>query len=135
MTTQVTLTAEARSAQANALIPLLNSGFIEIYGGTVPASVTAPIGAATLLATCPLNSPCAPTTVTGSLTFDVTGVEDISIDADGTATFYRTYKSNGTTPITQGTVGLDSSGESMTMLSNVLVENGTLTINNFNHTV
>lgn len=135
MPTQVTLTAAARSAQANALIPLLNGGFIAIYSGTVPADVSAALGGAVQLARCPLNNPCAPVTATGSLTFDMTGVEDPVIDADGTASFYRTFSSNGTTPVTQGSVGVDGSGESMTMASINLVENGTLTISSFSHTV
>tara|TARA_R110002074_G_scaffold123335_6_gene258701 strand:+ start:23 stop:430 length:408 start_codon:yes stop_codon:yes gene_type:complete len=135
MSTQVTLTSDARSAQANALIPLLNSGFIKIYSGAIPASVSAPRGAAVLLATCPLNVASAPVTTTGTLTFDMTGVEDDSIDADGTATFYRTYEADGLTPVTQGSVGLDGSGESMTMASIDLVENGTLIISSFTHTV
>lgn len=132
MATTVTLTAEARNAQADALARLLDNGSVKVYDGTPPANVSTALSGNTLLGTCPLSATSAPAASSGVLTFNAI-TDDSSIDASGTASFYRTYKSDGTTAVTQGTVG--TSGESMTIANTALVAGGTLSISSFTHTV
>ncbi len=132
MTTEVTLTVEARNAQADALARLLDNGSIKVYSGSAPANVDAALSGNTLLATCPLSATSAPAAASGSLTFN-TITDDSSIDASGNAAFYRTFKADGTTAVTQGTVG--TSGESMTLADLALVAGGTLSISSMTHTV
>lgn len=132
MATTVSLTAEAENAQADALARLLDNGSVKVYDGTVPTDVSTALSGNTLLATCALSATSAPAASGGVLTFNAIS-DDTSIDATGTATFYRTFKSDGTTAVTQGTVG--TSGESMTLANTSLVAGGTLSISSFTHTV
>lgn len=132
MATTVSLTAEAENAQADALARLLDNGSVKVYDGTVPTDVSTALSGNTLLATCALSATSAPAAVGGVLTFNAIS-DDTSIDATGTATFYRTFKADGTTAVTQGTAG--TSGESMTLANTSLVAGGTLSISSFTHTV
>lgn len=132
MATTVSLTAEAENAQADALARLLDNGSVKVYDGTVPTDVSTALSGNTLLATCALSATSAPAAAGGVLTFNAIS-DDTSIDATGTATFYRTFKADGTTAVTQGTVG--TSGESMTLANTSLVAGGTLSISSFTHTV
>jgi hypothetical protein len=132
MATTVTLTVEARNAQADALARLLDNGSIKVYDGTPPADVTTALSGNTLLATCPLSATSAPAASSGTLTFNAI-TDDSSIDASGTASFYRTFKTDGTTAVTQGSVA--TSGGSMTIADTALVSGGTLAISSMTHTV
>lgn len=132
MATTVSLTAEAENAQADALARLLDNGSVKVYDGTPPADVSTALSGNTLLATCDLSATSAPAASGGVLTFNAIS-DDTNIDATGTATFYRTFKTDGTTAVTQGTVG--TSGESMTLANTSLVAGGTLSISSFTHTV
>lgn len=134
MTTQVTLTVEARNAQADALARLLDNGSIKVYAGTPPANVSAALSGNTVLAECPLAATSAPAAVNGTLTYNAI-TDDSSINATGTATFYRTFKANGTTAVTQGSVGVAASGESLILDDVALVATGVLAISSATHTV
>jgi hypothetical protein len=96
----------------------LDSGFLKLYAGTVPADADAALGSATLLATLTLGGDD-----TTGLTFDATATDgtiskpsaatwqDPSPAASGTATFYRWEKTGDTGAATtteirnQGSVG------------------------------
>ena len=132
MTTEVTLTIEARNDQADALARLLDNGSVKVYDGTPPADVTVALSGNTLLATNPLSATSAPAASAGAITFN-TITDDASIDASGTASFYRSFKSDGTTAVTQGSVGV--SGESMTLADLALVAGNVFAIASWVHTV
>lgn len=133
MTTTVSVSTATRNSQADALARHLDGGFIKIYSGTVPATADTALSGNTMLASLPLQPTSAPAASSGTLTFDITGVTDSSIDNSGIASFYRTFKSDGTTVVTQGLVG--TSGYSMTLSDINLIGSGTVTVTNFTHTV
>ena len=80
------------------------SALLRIYSGTPPASVGTALSGNTLLAELTCNGTFAPAASGGVLTLNSI-TDDASADATGTATFFRIYKSNGTSEVLQGTVG------------------------------
>jgi hypothetical protein len=93
-----------RDAQQQGLITYAGSGaIIHIYQGTQPADANSSVGAATLLVSL---------TVTGSFGTDSDGTITLSSVANGTAVatgtaqFFRITKSDNSTVIMDGTVGL-----------------------------
>ena len=135
MTTEVTITVDARNAQADALARKLDDGSVKIYDGTPPANVDAALSGNTLLATNELSATSAPAASAGAITFNTIS-DDVSIDADGTASFYRSYETDGVTAVTQGSVGTTGSGESMIIATGlVLVEAEVFEIASWVHTV
>jgi len=133
MTTTVSVASATRNAQADALARHLDSGSIKIYSGSVPATADTALSGNTLLASLPLQPTSAPAASSGTLTFDTTGLSDSDIDASGVASFYRSYRTDGTTVVTQGLVG--TSGFSMTLADINLIATGTVTVTSFTHTV
>lgn len=80
---------------------------IRIYSGTAPANAAAALSGNTLLAT--LN--CSATPISGTSDTGTAGratfaaISSATAAATGTASFFRTLKSDGTTVIDQGSVG------------------------------
>lgn len=116
-------------------------GFIKIYGGTVPATADASIGAATLLCTISVASGGTGITfdaagaVAGVLPKEPTEVWSGVNVATGTGTFYRlvapgdTGASSTTQPRVQGTIGVG--GADMNVGSTTLTSAATFTLNYF----
>lgn len=132
MSTIVSVSAVRRNAQADNLARALDAGFVKIYAGTMPADVDTALSGNTLLGTLGINATSAPAAVSGTLTFNAI-TDDSSADATGIATFYRTYQSDGTTAVSQGTVG--TSGESMILADTQIITGGTISITSFTHIV
>jgi len=93
-----------RNAQQNGLITYAGSNaLINIYAGAQPANANTAISGQTLLVTL---------TVTGSFGTDSNGTITLSSVANGTAvatntaTFFRITKSDGTTVVMDGSVGI-----------------------------
>ena len=103
-------TAQATaSAMLAAAFPLLNSGTGVIYSGTQPATPETALSGNTTLATADFATTALSGSITyssgymvGSLAFASTS---ISPSANGTASFMRLYKSDGTTAVADLTVG------------------------------
>lgn len=99
----------AVNEEAEKVGALLNSGKLRIYdstGGTgQPATADTAIGSQVLLAELTFNS----TAINGSASAGVatfnTITADSSANASGTATWFRAFKSDGTTPVFDGSVG------------------------------
>ena len=80
------------------------NAYLRIYSGTAPANVGAALSGNTLLAELRGNaSAWAAAASSGVLTLNAI-TSDSSADATGTATFFRWFKSDGTTAVIQGTV-------------------------------
>lgn len=94
----------AVNAEADALARLLDNGYLRVYSGTQPANADAALSGNTLLAEARFGATSAPAAVAGLLTFNAF-TPDSSIDATGTASFYRAFKSDGSTVVMDGTVG------------------------------
>lgn len=98
---------------------------IRIYSGTPPANPGTALSGNTLLGTLNCGATFAPAAVGGVLTANAIS-NDISADADGTATFFRLLQSDLTTVVMQGTVGTSSAD--MIVNSVAFVTGGTISI-------
>lgn len=109
--------AALRTSMLTTIVTLAGSGaLIRLYSGSRPATGGA---ATTLLA----QLTCAATlgTVSGPvLTFN-TITPDSSADANGTATWFRIVKSDGTTHVVDGNVGTLGSGADMELTTTTIV--------------
>jgi hypothetical protein len=102
----------AATDQGNAFADDLNTGYLRIYdstGGTgQPATVDTAIGSQILLAELRFAATSESGVVNGVVTFAAI-TSDTDANATGTATWFRAFKSDGTTAIWDGSVGTASS--------------------------
>lgn len=82
----------------------VNSGYLRIYDGTKPATGDTAIGAQTLLAELTFGNPAFGAPSGGTATANAI-TSDASANASGTATWFRAFKSDGTTAVFDGTAG------------------------------
>lgn len=99
----------AVSTMADALAVLANSGYLRIYNGTQPATANTALSGNTLLAELRMNATAFAAASNGVLTANAI-TQDSSADNSGTATFYRLFKSDGTTVLWDDNVGTSSAG-------------------------
>lgn len=104
------------------------NGLLRVYSGTAPANVGAALSGNTQLGELACGATFAPAASGGVLT-PTTPTQDNSADASGTATFFRVYQSNGTTPVIQGTVG--TSGQDMNLNTTTIAAGGPISITSF----
>lgn len=104
------------------------SALLRIYNGTPPANVGTALSGNTLLAELTCNSTFAPSASSGVLTLNSI-TSDSSADATGTASFFRIYKSDGTTAVLQGTVG--TSGEDLNLNTTSIVSGAQVAVTSF----
>lgn len=122
----------AVNAQADALARLLDGGKLRIYSGTKPATADTALSGNTLLAELVFNATSAPSAVSGVLTFN-TITSDSSADNSGTASFFRAFKSDGTTAVMDGTVGTSSAN--MILPTTTITAGQTVSCSSFSHDV
>jgi hypothetical protein len=95
-----------RDAQQQGLITYAGTGsLIKLYTGTQPANANTALSGNTLLVTLTIAGAFG-TDSNGTLTFST--VTNGTAVASGTATFFRIYKSDGTTVVLDGSVGTSS---------------------------
>jgi hypothetical protein len=102
----------ARDAAANAVVALCNNGFLRIYSGTAPANANTALSGNTLLAEVGFGATAFGAASSGVCTANAIS-PDTSADATGTPTFFRTFQSDGTTVVFQGTAG--ASGQELNL--------------------
>jgi hypothetical protein len=107
-----------------------NSGVLNIYSGTQPVDGDTALSGNTLLASLTMNA-TAFTGPSGTASTDQTLTagaitSDSSADATGTATFFRLFKSDGTTKILDGSVG--TSGSDLNLNTTSIVSAGTVAV-------
>ncbi len=93
----------AVNTKADAQAALLNSGFLDIYDGTQPATADTAISTQTKLARLTFNATAFGASVAGVATANAI-TSDSDADATGTATWFRALKSDGTA-VFDGSVG------------------------------
>lgn len=125
------LSDAAANAEANALAPLLNGGFIELYTGTQPANANTALSGNTLLATMTFGNPAFGAAAAGVITANA--IASGTAVATGTATFARLYKSDGTTVVMD--VGVGTSGAGINLNTTSIVTGGLVSVTSFTHTV
>lgn len=108
------------------------SGKCIIYSGTVPTNADTALSGNTVLATFTLSATAFGAASGGVITLAGTPLT-VAASASGTATFFRLFKSDGTTCIAQGAVG--TSGQQMNLNTtsitsgvNVTITSGTITM-------
>lgn len=97
-------TAARRNEMLDVHAANFNNGYLRIYSGTQPANADAALAGNTLLAELRFAATAFPAASAGTLTANAIA-DDAAADATGTATFFRTFKSDGTTVISDGDVG------------------------------
>lgn len=122
-----------RHAQNEGLITYAGTGsLINIYQGTQPANANTAISTQTLLVSCPIAGVFG-TDTDGTLTLGsvTTGIAV----ATGTASFFRVFKSDGTTVVMDGSVGtsgadLNLDTTTINVTQSVNITGGTIIRNN-----
>lgn len=100
------LSLASRHLALNAALDVCNGGFMDIYTGSQPADPdAAPTG--TKLARLALNATAFAAAAAGSKVANA--ISPAAGLADGTAGYYRLLKSDGTTGVWDGSVGLSAS--------------------------
>jgi len=94
------------NAAADAVTALLNSGYIDIYDGTQPATADTAITTQTKLARLTFGNPAFGSAVAGVSTANAI-TSDTAADATGTASWFRACKTNGSA-VFDGSVGTAS---------------------------
>jgi len=125
------ITQAAANGACNSITALLNSGFLEIYTGTQPATADTGLSGNTLLATLSYGS-----TAYGSASAGVATANAITSGTagnTGTATWFRNYKSDGTTAVWDGTVG--TSGCNLNLNSVAISSGATVAVSSLTFSV
>lgn len=120
------------AAEANAFGPLFNTGYLRIYSGSQPANADTALGAQVLLATLRFNATAFPASTNGVLTANAI-TSDTNAVAGGTASFFRAFKSDGTTVLMDGTVG--TSAANMILPTTTISAGQTVSCSSFVHTI
>lgn len=94
----------AASAACDAVVDLLDNGYIRIYDGSQPATADTAITTQVLLAELRWGSTAFGSASNGAATANAI-TSDSSANATGTASWFRSLKSDGTTVIFDGSVG------------------------------
>jgi hypothetical protein len=119
------------NAAADALLALLNNGYLRIYDGSQPATADTAITTQVKLAELRWNTTAFPAASAGVASANSI-TSDNSAPATGTATWFRAFKSDGTTPIFDGTVG--TSGCDLNLNSTSIVSGAQVTCTSFTYT-
>jgi len=83
------------------------SGILRIYSGSVPADITVALAGQAVLAEITCNASQFGTISGGVLTVSAT-TQDSSANTTATPTFFRVFKSDGTTAVLQGSASVGS---------------------------
>ncbi len=95
-------TVASRNLGLNAECDQLNTGYLRIYSGSVPATSDTALGAQVILAELRFNATAFAAASSASKTANAI-TSDSSADATGAPSFFRAFKSDGTTVVHQGT--------------------------------
>ena len=99
-----TLSNVAANAEADAACALANTGWLRIYDGTQPANADTAVSTQNILAELRFGATAFGASVAGVATANAI-TADSSANATGTATWFRVFKSDGTTALWDGSVG------------------------------
>jgi hypothetical protein len=122
---------QAVNTMADALAAQANNGYIRIYGDTQPASADTAISGQTLLAE--LRFPASAFGAANAGVIVAGTIAPVNAVDTDTATWYRCLKSDGTTPLWDGSVG---TSDADMILNSVSIGSGALvTISSFTRTV
>jgi hypothetical protein len=112
MATNTQVSNAGVNAECNALVDLLDNGYIRIYDGSQPANADTAVGSQVLLAELRFGTPAFGNAAAGVATANAI-TADASANASGTATWCRVLGSDGTTVYFDGNVGTSASNLNM----------------------
>lgn len=121
----------AVSAAANAVTALLDNGYLRIYDGTQPATADTAVSTQVLLAELRFNATAFGAASNGVSTANSL-TADSSANATGTASWFRALKSDGTSAIFDGSVGLSSAD--MVLNSTSIASGAAVSVSTFTYT-
>lgn len=120
-----------RNAQQDAITTFAgNSGLLRIYAGTQPTDPQTAISAQTLLGQLTMNATSFSAASGGVLTANAI-TQDSSADATNTASFFRLFKSDGSTVVMDGTITATGGGGDMTLNTVSIVSGGPISCTGF----
>lgn len=125
------LSNEAANAEADAACALANTGYLRIYDGSQPATADTAIESQVLLAELRFAATAFGGAVAGVATANSI-TADSSANATGTAAWFRVLKSDGTSPLWDGSVGTATANLVLDSISIVL--GGTVSVTAFTFT-
>jgi hypothetical protein len=128
----IKVSTEAANVKANAFATAMNGGVIRIYEGAKPATANTALGAQVLLGELTFGNPAFGAAANGLITANAI-TKDSSADNSGNAQFYRLFKSDGTTPMGDGTCGVTGSGSDLEMPNVAITQFGEITCTGFTH--
>jgi glutamate synthase domain-containing protein 3 len=103
MATNTHLSLASWNLALDSAINVLNSGFIQIYSGTQPATPDTALSGNVLLATLTLGATAFGAAAAGTKTANA--IANGTAVATGTASFFRAFESDDATAIIDGSVG------------------------------
>lgn len=121
----------AVNAEIDALTALLNGGFLDIYDGTQPATADTAVTTQVLLASLSFGTPAFGAGVAGVATANAI-TPDSDANATGTASWYRCYKSDHTTGVTDGSV--DTTNANVNIANTSIAQHSTVSLLSFSLT-
>jgi hypothetical protein len=119
----------SRNASANAVAALCNSGFIQVYSGTRPATPDTALSGNVLLATLTFGATAFGAASAGVATANA--IASGTAVATGTASFARAFKSDDSTVVGDfncGTSGSDFNFSTLSFVSGALISCSSLTL-------
>ena len=138
MPKQTRLAEATLNAQADALAQQLDDGYVRLYAGVQPASADDPIDPTApanhvLLATLRLANPSAMPADNGVLTFEIPAEAEAT--GQGTASWFRLLRADGTTPVLDGSIGLAADTPNMVISGTSVVPGTFIRILAISHTL
>ena len=130
MASNLNTSVVAAQAQAVAMAPLANGGFLDVYAGSQPATPETAAGS-TALATFALPATFAASVTNGVITANA--IAAVTIANTGTAAWFRVTEADHATPLFDGLVG--TSASDMILNATSLVAGASLTISSLTYTV
>lgn len=120
-----------RNAMVDGGCALANTGWVKLYTGVQPSDPNS-AASGTLLASLRLAGTAFQPSVNGVATANAI-TDDNSAANTGTAGYFRVYKSDGVTPLWDGSVG--TSGTNLVMNSTAIQQGAKVSVTAFTHTV
>lgn len=125
MSSNLKYSTGTRDAQQNGLITYAGTGCtIKLYEGTQPANANTAITTQTLLVSLPIAGAFG-TDSSGTIT--IGAVSSAQAVATGTASFFRIFKSDGTTVVMDGSVGTSDADMILNNTSIAITQTVTIT--------
>lgn len=132
MANNLKLSNNTVDVQGDATATLFDNGYLRIYDGAQAATADTAVGAQVLLAELRFAATAMSSSTNGVLTAAAL-TADSSANASGTASWYRCLKSDGTTVISDGSVGTSAAD---LILNSVAISSGaSVSVSSFTHTI